>query len=342
MIRPSSPLTMLLLRHTRRREFIAALGGAAATWPLAARAQQRVRRVGVLTPWSTNDTEAQSRVTAFTQALQQLGWTGGQNVRIDYRWGDGRAGTTQKNAAELVALAPDVVLALSSAATAPLLEASRTVPIVFAGVADPVAAGYVESLARPGGNATGFTVYEYSIGGKWLDLLKEVAPRVTRAAILRETGIAVGAGVFGAIQALAPALGMELRAVNVRDADEIERALSAFAQVPNSGVIVSGGPGQAAHRELIVALAAKHRLPAIYNARFYVAAGGLISYGTDFLDQSRRAAAYIDRILKGEKPADLPVQAPTKYELAINLKTAKALGLIVPQPLLARADEVIE
>ena len=328
----------------RRREFIAALGAAASSvsWPLAVRAQERVRRIGVLTPWHANDTEAQSRVTAFTQALQQLGWTGGQNVRIDYRWGGGNADTMRKYAAELVALAPDVILGLSSAATAPLLEATRTVPIVFAGVADPVAAGYVESLARPGGNATGFTVYEYSIGGKWLELLKEVAPRVTRVAVLRETGIAAGAGLFGGIQALAPTLGLELRAVNVRDAGEIERAFATFAQAPNSGVIVSGGPEQSARRELIIMLAAKHRLPAIYNARFFAADGGLMSYGADFLDQSRRAAGYVDRIFKGEKPADLPVQAPTKYELAINLKTAKALGLNVPPTLLARADEVIE
>ena len=327
----------------RRREFILALGGAAA-WPLTARAQQpeRMRRIGVLTPWPANDAEARDRITAFAQALQLLGWIDGQNVRIDYRLADGKADTLRKFAAELVALAPNVILALSSAATAPLLEATSIVPIVFAGVADPVAAGYVESLARPGGNATGFTVYEYSIAGKWLQLLKEIAPSVTRAAILRDTGIAVGAGVFGTIQALGPSFGMELRPVNVRDAGEIERALTAFAQVPNGGVIVSGGPQQAAHRELIIALVARHRLPAVYNARFYAAGGGLISYGADFLDQSRRAAGYVDRILKGEKPADLPVQAPTKYELVINMKTAKALGLDVPPTLLARADEVIE
>ena len=281
-------------------------------------------------------------MTAFSQALRQLGWIDGQNVRIDYRFGDGKADTMRKFAAELVALAPDVILALSSAAITPLLEATRAVPIVFAGVADPVSAGYVESLARPGGNATGFTVYEYSIAGKWLELLKEIAPSVTRAAILRETGIAAGPGLFGAIQALGPSLGLELRAVNVRDAGEIERALTAFAQVPNGGVIATGSPQQAAHRELIIALAAKHRLPAIYNARFLVAAGGLASYGADFLDQSRRAAGYVDRILKGEKPADLPVQTPTKYELVINLKTAKVLGLDVPATVLARADEVIE
>jgi ABC-type uncharacterized transport system substrate-binding protein len=327
----------------RRRGFITLLGGAAA-WPLAARAQQgeRMRRIGVLTPWASNDAEAQDRVTALVETLQQLGWADGQNVRIDYRWGDGKADITRKYATDLVALAPDVILALSSAAVAPLLEASRTVPIVFAGVADPVAAGYVESLSRPGGNVTGFTVYEYSIGGKWLELLKEISPRVTRAAVLREAGIAAGPGLFGAIQALAPSLGLELRLVNVQDAGEIERAIAAFAQASNGGVIVTGSPRQSAHRELIITLAAKHRLPAVYNARFYIAAGGLISYGTDFLDQSRRAAGYVDRILRGEKPADLPVQAPTKYELVINLKTAKALGLTVPDSLLARADEVIE
>jgi putative tryptophan/tyrosine transport system substrate-binding protein len=328
----------------KRREFITLVGGAAATWPLAARAQpgERVRRIGVLTPWPANDAEARERIAAFAQALQLLGWIDGQNVRIDYRFADGKADTLRKFAAELVALAPNVILALSSAATAPLLEATSIVPIVFAGVADPVAAGYVESLARPGGNATGFTVYEYSIAGKWLQLLKEIAPSVTRAAILRDTGIAVGAGVFGTIQALGPSFGMELRPVNVRDASEIERALTAFAQVPNGGVIVSGGPQQAAHRELIIALVARHRLPAVYNARFYAAAGGLISYGADFLDQSRRAAGYVDRILKGEKPSDLPVQAPTKYELVINAQTARMLGLEVPPALLARADEVIE
>jgi len=328
----------------KRREVITLLGGAAAAWPLVARAQQsdRMRRIGVLTPWASNDAEAQDRVTAFVQALQPLGWTVGQNVRIDYRWGDGNVGTTRKYASELVALAPDVIFAPSSAATAPLLEVNRTIPTVFAGVADPVAAGYVDSLARPGGNVTGFTIYEYSIGGKWLELLKEIAPGVTRAAVLREASIAAGPGLFGAIQALAPSRGLELRLVNVQDGGEIERAVTAFAQLPNGGVIATGSPRQSALRELIVTLAAKYRLPTVYNARFYVAAGGLISYGADFLDQSRRAASYVDRILRGEKPADLPVQAPTKYELIINLKTAKALGLEVPQTLLARADEVIE
>jgi putative ABC transport system substrate-binding protein len=328
-----------------RRDLITLLGGVSVVWSLGARAEpppDRTQRIGVLTPWASNDAEAQDRVAAFVQTLQRLGCTARQNVHIDYRWGDGKADTTRKYAAELVSLAPDVILALSSAAIAPLLEASRTIPIVFAGVADPVAAGYVESMARPGGNVTGFTVYEYSIAGKWLELLKEIAPHVTRAAVLREAGIAAGPGLFGAIQALAPSIGLELRLVNVHDTGEIERAITAFAQVPNGGMIVTGSPRQSAYREFIIALAAKHRLPAIYNARFYTVAGGLISYGTNFLDQSRRAAGYVDRILKGEKPADLPVQAPTNYELAINLKTAKALGLIVPPALLARADEVIE
>jgi ABC-type uncharacterized transport system substrate-binding protein len=328
----------------KRREFISLLGGAAAAWPLAAWAQQpeRMRRIGVLTPFPADDAEGHARLTAFAQALQQLGWTVGQNVRVDYRWGPGNAETMRKYATELVALSPDVVLAYSSAAVPPLLEASRSVPIVFAGVADPVAAGFVESLARPGGNATGFTVYEYSISGKWLELLKEIAPRVTRAAVLRELGIAPGLAQFGAIQALAPSLGVELRPIDVRDAKEIERALAAFAQGSDGGIIVIGSPRAAIQRDLIIALAAKHRLPAVYNARFFPAAGGLISYGPDFLDQSRRAAGYVDRILKGEKPADLPVQAATKYELVINLKTAKTLGLDMPTSVLARADEVIE
>jgi putative tryptophan/tyrosine transport system substrate-binding protein len=322
----------------RRREFIVFACGAAAALPLAAWAQQGggIRCIGVLTPWPADDAEAQTRVTAFVQALQQLGWTNGQNVRIDYRLGDGKADTMRKYAAELVALAPDVILALSSGALAPLLEVSRTVPVVFAGVADPVAAGYVESLARP------FTIYEYSISGKWLELLKQVAPNVTRVAVFRDPAIGAGTGQFAAIQAVAPSLGVELRPVDVRDAGEIERAIAAFAQGSNGGMIITGSPGASAHRNLITSLAAKHKLPAIYNARFYAAAGGLISYGPDFLDQSRRAAGYVDRILKGEKPADLPVQAPTKYQLVINLKTAKALGITVAPTLLASADEVIE
>ena len=328
----------------RRREFVTLLGGIAVVWPLAARAQQpeRVRRIGVLTPFPADDAEGHARLTAFTQALQQLGWTVGQNVRIDDRWGPGNPATMRKHATELVALEPDVILALTTAAVGPLLEASRTVPIVFVTVADPVGAGFVETLARPGGNATGFTLFEYSTSGKWLELLKEIAPRVTRAAVLRDTSIAVGLAQFGAIQAVAPSLGVELRPVDVSDAGEIERALAAIAQGSNGGMVVIGSPSAAIHRGLITALAAKHRLPAVYNTRLFTDAGGLISYGPDFLEQHRRAAGYVDRILKGEKPADLPIQAPTKYELVINLKTAKALGLEIPSSVLARADEVIE
>ncbi len=327
----------------KRREFITLLGGAVA-WPLVARAQQRerMRSVGVLTPFAAHNTEGQNRVTAFAQALQQLGWSVGQNARLHYRWGDGTSATMQKYAAELVALAPDVILADSSAALSPLLQATQTIPIVFAIVADPVGAGYVETLARPGGNATGFTPFEYGVAGKWLELVKEIAPRVTRVAVLRDPAIAAGPGQFGALQAVAPSLGVELRAVNVRDADEIERSIAGFAQGSNGGLVVTGSAAAAAHRDLIVTLAARHRLPAVYNARLYGEIGGLVCYGADFLDQFRRAAGYADRILKGEKPADLPVQAPTKYELVINLKTAKALGLDVPPSLLARADEVIE
>jgi len=332
-----------MIAAMKRREFITLLGGAVA-WPLVARAQQRerMRSVGVLTPFAAHNTEGQNRVTAFAQALQQLGWSVGQNARLHYRWGDGTSATMQKYAAELVALAPDVILADSSAALSPLLQATQTIPIVFAIVADPVGAGYVETLARPGGNATGFTPFEYGVAGKWLELLKEIAPRVTRAAVLRDPAIAAGPGQFGALQAVAPSLGVELRAVNVRDADEIERSIAGFAQGSNGGLVVTGSAAAAAHRDLIVTLAARHRLPAVYNARLYGEIGGLVCYGADFLDQFRRAAGYADRILKGEKPADLPVQAPTKYELVINLKTAKALGLDVPPSLLARADEVIE
>jgi ABC-type uncharacterized transport system substrate-binding protein len=328
----------------RRRDFIAVFGGAAVTWPFGAGAQQgeRMRRIGVLTPFAADDAEGHARLTAFAQGLQQLGWTVGQNIRIDYRWGDDKADTMRKYAAELVALAPEVILANSSPAVSSCLQATRTIPIVFAVVADPVGAGFVESLARPGGNATGFTVFEYSIAGKWLELLKEIAPHVTRAAVLRDSAIAAGPGQLGAIQALASSLGIELRPVDVRDAGEIERSLTVFAQGSNGGLIVTGSPAAAARRDLIVALAARHRLPAVYNSRLYGAVGGLICYGANLLDQLRRAAGYVDRILKGEKPADLPVQAPTKYELVINLKTAKALGLDIPTTVLARADEVIE
>jgi len=328
----------------RRRKFLALIGGGAVAWPLAARTQQenRLRRIALLLNIRADDPQSQARLAAFAQGLQQLGWTIGQNVLVDYRWADGNAEAIRKHAAELVALAPDVILAHSSAALAPLLQVTRTVPIVFTIVADPVGAGYVEGLARPGGNATGFTNFEYGIAGKWLELLKEIAPGVTRVAVLRETAIATGPTQFGAIQGSAPSLGVELRPVDVRDAGEIERAIAAFAQGSNSGLIVTGSPAAVVHRELIISLAARHRLPAVYNTRAYTASGGLISYGPDFVDQFRRAAGYVDRILKGEKPGDLPVQAPTQYELVINVKTAKALDLEVPATLLARADEVIE
>jgi putative ABC transport system substrate-binding protein len=327
----------------KRRTFISLLGGAAA-WPLAGRAQQgeRLRRIGVLMPGAADDPEYQARMTAFLQGLAQLGWLDGRNVRIDTRWGVGDADRIRKYAAELLALAPDVILTSSSAGLAPLLQATRTVPIVFTTVADPVGAGYVDSLARPGRNATGFIVFEYSTAAKWLELLKEIAPRVTRAAVLRDSATAAGPAMFGVIQAAAPSLGVELRVVDVRDAGEIERAITAFAQGSNSGLIVTGSPGSILHRDLVIALAARHRLPAVYALRVFAVAGGLISYGPDSADQQRRASGYVDRILRGEKPADLPVQAPTKYELVINLKTAKALGLDMPASVLARANEVIE
>jgi putative tryptophan/tyrosine transport system substrate-binding protein len=327
----------------KRREVIALLGGATA-WPVAARAQQgeRIPRIGVLMAINADDPEAQARIAAFVRGLQQLGWTVGKNVSIDYRFAGIDPGTLRKYAAELVALPPDVILAQSSPSIAPLLQATHTVPIVFTLVADPVGAGYVNSLAHPGGNATGFTVFEYSIAGKWLELLREIAPRVTRVAVVREAVVAAGPAQFGAAQTVAPSLGMELRPVDTRDAGEIERAITAFARGANSGLLVTGSSSATLHRDLIIALAARYRLPAVYFQRLFVTAGGLISYGPDYVDQFRRAAGYVDRILKGEKPADLPVQAPTKYELVINLKTAKALGIEVPPTLLARADEVIE
>ena len=327
-----------------RRQFITLLGSAAATWPLAARAQQgeRMRRIGVLMPQTADHQEAQTRVGAFVQALSQLGWTIGHNVRIDYRWGTTYLDRGRRYAEELVALAPDVILSSASASTVAAIEATRTVPIVFVGVVDPVGAGYVNSLARPGGNATGFLFYEYSLGAKWLELLKELAPQMTRTAVIRDPTIPAGAGQFGAIQSVAPSIGVELSPLSVREPSEIENAVAAFARGSNGGLIVTGSPLATTHSNLIVALAARHKLPAIYYERFFVAAGGLISYGPSFVDQFGRAASYVDRILKGEKPADLPVQAPTKYELVINLKTAKALGLDVPPTLLARADEVIE
>ena len=326
-----------------RRKVISLLGGAAAAWPLAARAQQdeRRRRVGVLMYWTADNAEGQARLAAFKQALQQLGWSEDRNLRIDTRWAT--ADDIRRHSAELVALAPDALVAATGTATAAsLLEATRTVPIVFVTVVDPVGAGFVASLSRPGGNATGFANYEYSMSGKWLELLKEVAPRVTRAAVLRDPAIASGIGQFGAVQIVAPSLGVELSPVDIRDAREIERAVTAFARGPGGGLIVTGSPAAIVHRELIAALAARHRLPAVYPGRYSIAAGGLISYGPDLIDQYRRAAGYVDRILKGEKPADLPVQAPTKYELVVNLKAAKALGIEIPTTVLARADEVVE
>ena len=328
----------------QRRDFIRFLGGASA-WPLAARAQQsdRVRRIGVLMAATADDPDYQARIAAFQQGLQQLGWSDGRNVHIDTRWATTKPDDIRRHAAELAALAPDVILAGTGTATvAPLLQATRTVPIVFAVVIDPVGAGFVDSLARPGGNATGFTVFEYGMSGKWLELLKQIAPAVTRAAVLRDPTIASGIGQFAAVQAVAPSLGVDLSAVDVRDASEIERAVTAFARSSIGGLIVTASALATRHRDLIIALAARLRLPAVYPYRYFVTVGGLISYGPDFVDQYWQAAGYVDRILKGENPAELPVQAATKYELAINLKTAKALGLAVPPPVLARAGEVIE
>ena len=327
----------------RRRKFIMLLGGAVA-WPLAARAQQpeRMRRIGVLMALTADDPESQPRLAAFAQGLQQLGWTIGQNIRVDYRWGGGDADALRKHAGELVALAPEVILAHSSGSLAPLLQASRTVPIVFTIVPDPVGAGYIESLAHPGVNATGFTSFEYGTSAKWLELLKQITPSVSRVAVLRESTLSSGIGQLAAIQAVAQSLGVELRPVDTRDAIEIERAITAFAQGPNGGLIVTGSPATVAHREVIITMAARHRLPAVYSYPLFVTQGGLIAYGPDSVDSFRRAAGYVDRILKGEKPADLPVQAPTKYTLVINLKTAKEAGIEIPPTLLARADEVIE
>jgi ABC-type uncharacterized transport system substrate-binding protein len=327
----------------RRRTFISLVGSAAA-WPLAARAQQReqMRRIGVLMNLGSDDAEGQARNAAFLQGLQELGWTVGRNVRIEYRWGAGDAELFRRHASELVALAPDVILAGGGVVVPSLLQATRTVPIVFTGTPDPVGAGFVESLARPGGNATGFTIFEYGISGKWLELLKEIAPHVTRAAVIRDPALAAGLGQWGAIQSVAPSLGVEVRPLGVRDADEIERVVTAFARSSNGGLIVTGSALAIVHRELITTLAARHRLPAVYNLRLFVTVGGLISYRPDSIDPYRRAAGYVDRILKGEKPAELPVQAPTKFELVINLKTAKSLGLDIPTTVLARADEVIE
>ena len=329
-----------------RRELLAALGGAAAAWPLATRAQQgeRVRRIGVLMNLAADDPETLARLAAFHQGLQEAGWVVGRNLRIDYRWGAGDSERTRKFAAELVALAPDVILTTGAVTLGPLQQVSRTVPIVFVNVTDPVGGGFVASLGRPGGNATGFTSIEYGMSGKWLELLKEIAPRVTRAAIIRDPTFASGIGQLGAIQSVAPSFGVEVSpiGVDVRDVSGIERAITAFARSPNGGLIVTTNASAAVHRDLIIALAARHRLPAVYPYRYYVTRSGLISYGPNTIDQYRRAAGYVDRILKGEKPANLPVQEPVKYELVINLKTAKTLGIEVPPTLLARADEVIE
>jgi putative ABC transport system substrate-binding protein len=330
--------------HVRRREFIKLLGGMAVVWPFAARAQQgeRMRRVGVLMPYAADDAESRARRGAFLQALALSGWTIGHNVRLDIRWAAGDPERIRGYATELAALAPDVILAHANAAVGALLQATRTVPIVFPVAGDPVAAGFVESLARPGGNATGFSQFEFDLSGKWLELLKQVAPNVARAAVLRDPVMGTGTSQFAVIQAVAPSLKVGVTPVNARDAGEITRAVEAFARSPNGGLIVTAGAGSALHRDLIITLAARHKLPAVYFERNFVAAGGLISYGDNMIDQYRRAASYIDRILKGEKPADLPVQAPTKYETVINLQTAKALGLEIPPSVLARADEVIE
>jgi putative ABC transport system substrate-binding protein len=327
----------------KRREFITLLSGAAVAWPLAARGQQaeRVRRIGVLMNLASDDAEGQARLAAFHQGLQQLGWTVGRNVQIDYRWSAGNADYIRKFAAELVALAPDVIVSTGSPSVAVLQQATRSVPIVFTAVVDPVGGGLVASLARPGGNATGFMLFEYSTSGKWLELLKEIAPRVMRAAVIRDPTLTAAVAQFAAIQGAAGSLGVELSPIDMRDAGEIERAVTAFSRVSNGGLIVTAS-GSSARRSLIITLAARHKLPAVYAFRYFATSGGLISYGPDIIDPFRRAAGYVDRILKGEKPADLPVQTPTKYELVINLKTAKALGLEVPATLLARADEVIE
>jgi putative tryptophan/tyrosine transport system substrate-binding protein len=327
----------------KRRAFITLIGGAAA-WPLAARAQhsERMRRIGVLMGIAENDPDSRARIAALLQGLEELGWTNGRNVHIDARWSAGDTGRIRNDAAELVTLAPDVILANGAPTVEALRQATRTVPVVFTNVIDPVGAGFVESLGSPGGNATGFTLFEYGLSGKWLELLKQIAPGVTRVAVLRDAATSSGIGQFAVIQAMAPSFGVELRPIDLRDPSEIERAVTTFARSSNGGLIVTGSVAAQVHRDLIIALVAGHRLPAVYPLRYHAASGGLISYGPDPVIPIRRAASYIDRILKGEKPADLPVQAPTKYELVINLKTAKALGLEVPASLLARADEVIE
>ena len=326
----------------RRREFIALVGGAAA-WPLAAGAQgERIRHVVVLNNVKEDDTDRQRSLAAFAQVLQQLGWVDGRNLRIETRWTGGDPAAIRRHMEQLGLLRPDVIVVSGNAAMEPLLQVAPTVPIVFNQVVDPVGAGYIESLAQPGGNITGFLQFEYSLSGKWLELLKEVAPHITRVAVLRDPSISAGIGQFAVIQTLAPSIGVDLRVINVRDANEIERAVASFARVPNGGLILTVSALAVVHRELIIALAAKHKLPAVYYRRYFVASGGLASYGYDVDQQFRSAAEYVSRILKGEKPADLPVQAPTKYELVVNLKTARSLGLTLPQSVLARADEVIE
>jgi putative ABC transport system substrate-binding protein len=324
----------------KRREFITLVGAAA--WPCVTRAHQleRIARISVLTGADAPETDG--NMPAFLQALQQLGWTEGHNLRVDMRRGDGDAERIRRHAGEMAALAPDVILASGTASMGPLLQATRGVPIVFVNVADPVGAGFVNSLSRPGGNATGFVQFEYSLSGKWVELLKQIAPSVTRAAVLRDAAITSGIGQFAVIQAVAPSVGIEVSPINVRDSSEIERAVATFTQAGDGGLIVTASALSAFHRDLLVSLAARHKLPAVYYRRLHVDRGGLMSYGPDITDQFRRAAGYVNRILNGEKPADLPVQAPTKYELVINLKTAKALGITVPATLLARADEVIE
>ena len=328
----------------KRRAFITLLGGGAAALPLVARAQrvQRQRQIGVLLGLAEGDPEGQARLGAFVQTLQQLGWTDGEGIQVVVRYTEGDPDRARAKAAELVALAPDVILTSGASTVGVMLQATRSLPIVFAGVADPVGAGFVDSLARPGGNATGFTSYEYSISGKWLELLKEIAPEVKRVAVLRDPTVSAGTGLFGAIQTAAPSFGVELSPINVHDATEIERAVTAFARSGNGGLIATTSAQVLAHRDLIISLAARHKLPAVYYARFWVTGGGLACYGPDYIDPYRRAAGYVDRILKGEKPADLPVEAPTKYELVVNLRTAKALGLNVPPTLLTRATDVIE
>jgi putative ABC transport system substrate-binding protein len=312
-----------------------------AAWA-SAQQPERMRRIGVLQPAAADDPVFQARLAAFHQGLALLGWSIGRNVRIDTRWATTNAADIRRHAAELVAAAPDVILAFGASTVGALMQATRSVPIVFPGVVDPVGAGFVDSLARPGGNATGFLLFEYGLGGKWLELLKEIAPGVTRVVVLRDLLTPSGPAQFGVIQAAAPAFRVEVNPVNMRDASDIERAVADFARSPNGGLIVPGSGSAERHRDLIIALAARYKLPAVYYERSVIAGGGLISYGPDFADQFRSAAGYVDRILKGEKPSDLPVQAPTKYELVLNLKTAKALGIEVPPTLLARADEVIE